>query len=73
MDKVYGWWRDGWMQRNDGGIIHSPFPQVVAAEKRDQGGEVREIRDDGSPGSIHIVIKAVRPQSNKMVLPDQDK
>jgi hypothetical protein len=71
MDKVYGWWRHGWVQRADGSIIHSPYPQVIAAEKRDQGGVVREILADGMPGET--VSKAVRPQADKMVRRGEDK
>ena len=83
MPKIYGLWtKTDWMRRIDGQVVHSTYPQAVAAENRPHyHAEVREILLDGTPGETPIVIddaseasaKSVRPQSDKMIRPRENK
>jgi len=75
MNKVYGLWLGtGWLKTNCGQVVQSHSPNGIRAHMLDAhtsyvGCEVREIGEDGKP----VEAKAVRPQSNKMIRPDQDK
>lgn len=89
MPKIYGAWsKSGWWQRADGEIIHSQYPQAIAAEMANgkySDTHVREINLDGTPGlapssiddvpSNRVTVdgKQVRPQSDKAVRFREDK